>query len=187
MSNCRRFWPDEQTGTESRNMSVVKELLERWAQMCHEQQCGLGCGSSTPSYIRHDLLAGRIATPDCYVQEVAKNHPAAPNSRCVVHKCTVAGDRVWQRIAIEWLDRESGEERLQTGLQLLRFRKDQLVEAWLVLSPVEPALGATKAPTACATRSVSEPRAYGRSRTRRHPVAHSIASSRGRAVAGPAA
>ena len=115
-------------------MSVVKELLERWEQACQEQQFGLGsAGNALPS-IRHDLFADRIVTPDGYMLEVAKNHPATPNARCVVHKRVAAGDRIWQRIAIEWVDAESGEERAQAGLQLLRFKKDKLVEAWLVLA-----------------------------------------------------
>jgi hypothetical protein len=162
MSNCHRYWPDERAGTESRKVSVVKELLERWEQVCHEQPCGLVCGGNAPPSIRHDLLAGRIMTPDGYAQEVAKNHSAAPNARCIVYRRTVADDRVWQSVAIEWLDPDSGEKRVQSGLQLLGFRKGQLVEAWLVLSPVEPMLRHTNAPTACAAKSVAEPRAYGR-------------------------
>ncbi len=140
-------------------MSVVKELLERWEQVCHEQQCGLDC--ALPS-IRHDLLVGRILTPDGYMQEVAKNHPAAPNARCMVYKRAVVGDRVWQRIAIEWVDEESHEARAQAGLQLLRFKRGQLVEAWLVLSTVGPAEPGAKAPTACPTKSVAEARGFGR-------------------------
>ncbi len=137
-------------------MSVVKELLERWEQVCHEQRCGLGCGWNTLPSIRHDLLAGRIVTPEGYMQEVARNHPAAPNARCVVYKRVAVGDRVWQRMAIEWVDAESGEARAQAGLQLLRFKDDRLVEAWLALSIDSPTQPGAKTSTAPAATPVAE-------------------------------
>ncbi len=162
MSNCRPGWHDQPAGTEGRRVSVVKELLERWEQACHEQRRGLdGAWNALPS-IRHDLLADRIVTSEGYMQEVAGNHPAAPNARCIVHKRAAVGDRVWQHMAIEWVDAESGEERMQAGLQLLRFKGERLVEAWLVLSTVGPAQADAKTPTACRARSAAEPRSCGR-------------------------
>lgn len=164
MSSCPQCRPDESTGTRNRQMSVVKELFDRWEPVCHEHGCGLRCTCSAPPYIRHDVFADRIATPEEYLQELEKVPAAALNARCVVHERTVMGERAWQRIAIEWVDAASGEKRMHAGLQLLRFEAGQLVEAWLMLSAVRLAKVDAMAQPAFSTEAITEVRGHGRYR-----------------------
>jgi hypothetical protein len=162
MSNCRPCRPDESAGTESRQMSVVKELFERWGQISREHPCGLGFVRNAPPYIRRDQFVGRIVTPEDYLQEIANSRPAALNAHCVVYERTVIGERAWHRIAIEWLDAVTGETCRAAGLQLLRFEAGRLAETWLMLSPSGPAKTDAIAPAACSNRPTVEMRGYGR-------------------------
>ncbi len=138
MSNCRPGRIDGSAGTGNRQMSIVKELFERWEQVCRAHQVGEdrhGHRHAAPPYIRRDLFVERLATPEGCSQEMADTRRIAPNARLVVHERTVLGDRAWQRVAIEWIDAVNGETRVHAGLQLLRFEAGRLVETWLMLSP----------------------------------------------------
>jgi SnoaL-like domain len=102
------------------NVTVLRDLLDRWVRVWHEGQYDLVPGCVAPQYIRHDEIGDRVVTPETYAAEIAATRKAMPGLRFVIHDRTFQGDRIWIRSTLKWTDKDSGELRTLAAMQVYR-------------------------------------------------------------------
>lgn len=115
------------------DVSVLRDLFDRWEHVWHEGRFDLVPECVAPHYIRHDEAGDRTVTREAYADELARLRRERPDVRIVVYDHSFAGNRAWYRFTMKWTDQASGEVRTRAGLQAYRIDEDRLAETWVIL------------------------------------------------------